>query len=701
MVSVDIQEKVLHFNKFDSFNPMQQAALKKDLLEKSLVVSAPTASGKTVLAEIAALNSIINKGKKVIYTCPLRALASEHYNDFKKKYSKELGIKAGVSTGDFDSASSYLSKYDIIYTTYEKVDSLLRHKADWMNGIGLLVVDEIHNLSTDRGPTLEVVITKLRLMNPEMQTLALSATIPNAKELSKWLQAELIESDYRSVELVEGVYFAGAFRHNKGFDAIPSKKEPIHALVEDTMKKKKQALIFANTRKRSEGIAEKMADVTEKFLDEKEKAVLEKKSNQILNVLEQPTEQCRNLASLVKRGSSFHNAGLLTRQREIIEELFRENYLKILSATTTVAAGVNLPAFRVIVPSLYRYTANGNQRISVGEYKQMAGRSGRPKYDSRGEAILFASNELEADELMEEYVNGAVESVQSRLGVAPVLRVHLLSAIASNFVFDLASMEDFFSRTFYAHQYDGMKSLFSDVTSVLEDLKEWGFIKMDERKFYATALGKRVSELYLDPLTAKRTIDFLKQGKAHDFAYLYALADANEFRPLFSVPGKKEAALWEDLQLKKNLLPIDVDREMFSDADLLQKFNTALLLTEWITEVSDESIAKDFNVQPGILHGKLQISDWLTYCMFELSKMLELGQHLPALHKMRKRLKYGVREELIMLTELRGIGRVRARRLFNAGIRTIGDVKNVDIEDLKKIIPEKVALQVKEELKKA
>src|SRR3989344_7784085 len=98
---MDIQEKVLQFNKFDSFNPMQQACLKKNILEKSLVVSAPTASGKTVLAEIAALNSIIKKGRKVIYTCPLRALASEHYNDFKKKYSKELGVKVALSTGDF------------------------------------------------------------------------------------------------------------------------------------------------------------------------------------------------------------------------------------------------------------------------------------------------------------------------------------------------------------------------------------------------------------------------------------------------------------------------------------------------------------------------------------------------------------------------------------------------------------------------
>ena len=126
-----IEQLVLESNGFASFNPMQKAVLEKGL-NKSLIISRPTASGKTIALELFALNSILSESKKVIYCCPLRALASEHFNDFKKKYSEKLKIKATLSTGDFDSSSKYLANYDAIFSTFEKIDSLTRHKADWL-----------------------------------------------------------------------------------------------------------------------------------------------------------------------------------------------------------------------------------------------------------------------------------------------------------------------------------------------------------------------------------------------------------------------------------------------------------------------------------------------------------------------------------------------------------------------------------------
>ncbi|MDO8627231.1 MAG: DEAD/DEAH box helicase, partial [Candidatus Diapherotrites archaeon] len=129
MAEISVQELVLKANNFFKFNPMQEKSLSGGLLENSVVVSSPTASGKTVLAELKALHSILNSGKKVVYTCPLKALASEHFHDFQKKYSKELKIKMALSTGDFDSGAGFLGRFDLIFTTYEKVESLLRHKA--------------------------------------------------------------------------------------------------------------------------------------------------------------------------------------------------------------------------------------------------------------------------------------------------------------------------------------------------------------------------------------------------------------------------------------------------------------------------------------------------------------------------------------------------------------------------------------------
>ncbi len=696
---MDIEKKVRELNGFSAFNEMQLAVLKKDWRKRNLVVSAPTASGKTIIAELCALQSVIERKQKVVYTAPLRALAAEHFNDFKKKYSTTLNVKVALSTGDFDSSSAYLQNNDIIFTTYEKLESLIRHRVEWLPAIGLLVLDEVHELDSDRGPTLEILVTKMRFLNPKVQLLALSATIPNANEIAKWLNAELVESDFRPVQLREGVLFEDEIHFSKQKEKIEGAAEPVIALVNDTLNlKQKQALVFVNTRKHSEGLAKKLSTLTEKKLSEKEKRSLEKASQRVLSALEAPTEQCVLLSKLVAKGIAFHNAGLLQKQRAIIEELFKSNHLKVLVATPTLAAGVNLPAFRVIIPSLYRYTAWGQQRIPVREYKQWAGRAGRPKFDSSGESILVARSELEIEDLLENYVNGDIEDVSSRLSLEPVLRMHLLAAIANNFVFDWQSMEDFFGKTFYAFQFGSLSSLFEKISSLLAELQQLGFVEGNEKRFKATVLGARVSELYLDPLSAHNLILALKRNALDSFAFLFAFAGTFELYPLISVSAKREAELWEKLQGFAGDLPADLQKEMFLDSDLLKKFNTALLLQSWIDELPEQAIAKEFNVQPGILHSKLLICDWLAYGAFELSKLLGLEKNLPRLLVLRKRLKKGVREELLQLCELKWVGRVRARRLWHSNIRSIADLKNVPFEVLAKLLGTDVAIKLKKQL---
>jgi helicase len=697
---MDVEKTALKLSGIPSFNPMQAKALGNGCISKSAVVSSPTASGKTLLAELAALNSIMNRKRKVIYTCPLRALAAEHFAEFKARYSKGLGIRVGLSTGDLDSSSSYLQKYDIILTTFEKLDSLLRHRADWLASIGLLVIDEVHSLGTDRGPTIEMAVTKLRQMNPELQILALSATIPNCREMAEWLKAELVESNYRPIPLKEGVFFNGEATYKKGKKEKFGLKEPIKAVIKDTLfEKKKQALIFANTRKRAENISAQLATFVEKSLDKKERAALEKESQSILTSLEQPTEQCRKLAGLVSRGVAFHHAGLLQNQRTIVEQAFKSNCIKMISATPTLAAGVNLPGHTVIIPSLYRYTAMGMVRIPVSEYKQQIGRAGRPKYDTEGRSLVVARSESERDELMGEYVNGRIEAAESKLGVEPVLRMHMLALIASGFVFDLASAESFFGKTFYALQFGEMKMLFRKLQSVLQQLEEMGFVESDEKGIKATPLGNRVSELYLDPQSAFDLINGLKAtAKFTPFSYLFLLSSCSELMPWLSVPKSNEAGLWEQVQLRKLETPIDLDREMFFDLNLLKKFNTATMVEHWIEEAREQTIMVDFKTQPGILHAKLNVCDWLCYSCLELAKLLQLQQHFGPLSKLRKRLKYGVREELLFLTEVRYIGRVRARKLWRSNIRTVAQLKKANRADLAKILSPGIAAKVKQAL---
>ncbi|MBU2100204.1 DEAD/DEAH box helicase [Candidatus Micrarchaeota archaeon] len=694
---MDVITKVKELNQIE-FNPMQEKAIQTGLFDSSIIISSPTASGKTLIAEVTALNSVINKKKKVIYACPLKALASEHFSEFKKKYSKELNIKVTISTGDFDSSSKYLQNYDVIFTTYEKTESLLRHKTEWLSSIGLLIVDEIHEIDSDRGPTIEIMITKLLLLNPSLQVLGLSATIPNSKELAEWLKAKLVESSFRPVKLNEGVYFDDRIHFLRGKEKIEANSDSVLALAKDTLKKSKQALIFCNTRPRSIATAKKLASVVEKTLLEKEKKFLSVKSNEILNTLENPTEQCRILANLVKSGVAFHNAGMLSKQRTIIEDLFRKGLLKVISATPTLASGLNLPAFRVIIPSVYRYTSLGQRKIPIREYKQMAGRAGRPKFkDPVGESILIAGNEFEAEELKEEFILGEIEEISSKLGIEPVLRTHVLAAIATGFAFDLESLEKFFSKTFYAFQFNGLEEIFMKINSVLIELKEMNFIQADNKSFKPTLLGKRVAELYIDPLTAKMILDAFEKD-LNEFSFLFLLTSSFEFYPLFSVPKAKEADLWEKLNIDSSELPIDLKEAMFSDISLIKKYNSALLLNNWIQEFPEENLRKEFNVQPGILHSKLLISDWLLYCFHELALISGKKSFLPTLAKLRKRIKYGVKEELLLLTELKGIGRVRARKLFNSNIQSISSLKKIPLQNLSSLLGKETALKIKSQL---
>jgi len=693
-----IEQLVLSANGFSAFNEMQEKALQKPWQTKNLVISSPTASGKTIIAELMALHSIFEKKRKVVYTCPLRALAAEHFNDWKSKYAKEHRIRMALSTGDFDSSSNYLQNYDLIFTTFEKLQSLVRHNASWLSGIGLLIVDEVHEIDSERGPTIEITVSELLQLNPKLQILALSATIPNSKEIAKWLDAELVESDFRPVKLKEGVYFNEQIHFVKEKEQL-SDSEPVHAIIEQTLhEKEKQALVFCPTRKSAESTAKRLAKTVEKRLSEKEKDFLLKKSQEILRVLESPTEQCKSLSELARQGIAFHHAGLLSRQRSILEELFKSNHLKVLAATSTLGAGINAPAHTVIVSSVYRYGREGSERLPVREVKQELGRAGRPKYDTEGRGILIARTESEKDFLFDYYINGKIEEITSQLGIEPILRTHVLASIASNFVFDLQSLEAFFQKTFYALQYGNLKELFLKIKAILEELEEMGFIVMGEKAIKATKLGKRVSELYLDPLSAFKMIQALKSKELSNTGLLFLLADTFEFAPFPAISKGRSALVWEAVEEKKAQLPVNADIALFEDADFAKKFNAVLLFEEWLFEKPEQALMKEFNIQPGILHAKLERLDWLSYSAFELAQLLELKQHLLPLSKLRKRLKYGIREELANLVELKGIGRVRARKLYNAGLKTIASVKKADLKDLEIILGAGVARALKEHL---
>ncbi len=258
--------KISYYNSnITELYPPQSDAIKAGLLEsKNVVAAIPTASGKTLLAEFAMLKSIMNDAHpgKALYIVPLRALASEKYERFRSfetiKKSSGRGVSTGIATGDFDSRDDWLGQFDIIVATSEKADSLLRNGSRWMEEITVVVADEIHLIdSPDRGPTLEIVLAKLRQINPNMQIIALSATIGNADEIAKWLNASLVVSDWRPIVLKEGVFFGNAINFCDGSqrEVRGKSRDQAISLVSDTLAEGGQCLIFESSRKNSEGMA--------------------------------------------------------------------------------------------------------------------------------------------------------------------------------------------------------------------------------------------------------------------------------------------------------------------------------------------------------------------------------------------------------------------------------------------------------------
>ncbi|MEM4249395.1 MAG: DEAD/DEAH box helicase [Candidatus Nitrosotenuis sp.] len=681
--------------------PPQEQAVKAGLLDgKNILVAAPTASGKTLIAVLAIIRFLASKDGKVVYLTPLRALASEKFAEFKKLEKVDFGrpINIAISTGDFDSVDKELENADVIVLTNEKMDSLIRHGVEWTDKIGLVVADEVHLIGDpDRGPTLEIILTKLKELPSRPQILALSATITNSDELSKWLGCELVQSEWRPVPLTEGIFNDGTIMWSSGdsTEINCSIRGPAIDLCLETIKSGGQSLIFAETRIRSVSLATKAADAVARLLTRSEKKELEDISAKILDANEH-TEMVKTLSSLLKKGVGFHHAGLNQNCRETIEAEFRNGKIKLLASTPTLAAGVNLPARRVVISSIARYDVKSasNKPISVLEYKQLCGRAGRPQYDKFGEAIIVGNSNTA--ELIDYYINGTPEPITSQLTNDRALRVHILSYIVSNPGIKNDELLEFFQKTLAGIQTRKNTLRFSIDVAKRFLLNEKLIVQKAER-FAATEFGKKVSMLYLDPLTAiyfKRSLEVVSENKKHTLGFLHLITSSEEFFPKFSLRNK-------DYEITSNLIE-NHSSELIEPISEYDCSRSLIALHEWLNESSDVHLSDKLGIESGDMNRMTELADWLVYCLYDLAKLFERADLLEELDVLRKRIQYGIKEELIELVQIRGIGRIRARKLFANGIRNLEDLRKIPVDKLAQIdkIGPTIADNIKSQLKK-
>jgi helicase len=688
-----------------SLFPTQQQAFESGVLDgKNLVLAVPTSAGKTLVAEICMLKAVLEGRGKALYLVPLRSLAHEKYDEFKK-YDK-LGITTAMSVGDYDSSGIQLANADIVVLTTERVDSLIRQKVEWISEIGIIVVDEVHLVNdASRGPTLEMVLAKLRTILPEIQIVALSATISNAEDIAGWLEAELVRSTWRPIPLKEGVYHDGAitFDDSSSRTLKRTRKEEIADLICDILDEGGQVLTFVSSRKSTVSVGKKVASSIRPYLSNDDLVELSKAANQIDSGTTAP-ESTKTLARIMRLGAAFHHAGLKNQERKLVEDCFKRNLLKVIVATPTLAAGVNLPARRVIVRDYRRFEkGRGSHPIPILEYKQMAGRAGRPKYDKYGEAVLLARTEQEQEFLYDHYLMSDPEEISSKLASEAAIRSHILSTIASEMTNNRTEIDSLIDGTFFSHQFERWE-IDHHVSSALTFLEEGELIESDNSgHLYATPIGQRTSRLYIDPLTAILFRDTLKESDTFSELGILHLICHSSNQPTTYITRSEfeDYEIFVDDNAEDLLVPVPdswEDPEAYSS--FLAEVKTACLLQEWISERSEKDITENFNVGMGDVHRYVSSAEWLLYSASEIARISSATNHISELNSIKLRTKYGVRSELLELVTLRGIGRVRGRMLYSHDIHNLSDLYNVEFDNLARIptIGTSIAKSVKQQL---
>jgi helicase len=710
-----VVKEIFASNGIHSLWPPQSQAVRAGILgEGSMVVSAPTSSGKTLIAELMFTKHLLSSPGKAIYLVPLRALASQKQEELQKW--EKAGLRTVSSTGDFDRFDRWLSNYDLIIQTYEKCDSILRHRdqADWLKDVSVVIADEVHLVGDqNRGPTLEVVLTRLKRMNPETRFLALSATISNARDIASWLGAKLVVSNWRPVPLYQGVYYDSNIYFEDGRLAALNheveREEPVVSLCLDTVKGGGQALVFASTRRQAVSTAKKFLGKIS--LDPREKAVVQKLASRVSEA-DDATPLTEELSKLLRTGVGFHHAGLPFSARTVVEQAFKNRSIKVLVSTTTLAAGLNLPARRVVVYDLTRYEFGlGRQRLPVLEYHQMAGRAGRPGLDSYGEAVLIAKRRDEIHELFEEYVHSEPETLEPNLTDEKTMLPHVLSTVASGYAVDEQGLLNFFLETFsgkLVSKYLISKSL----NKALEFLLSNGFIAEYGQTLLPTPFGKKSSDLYLHPVTALLIAEAKKYEPdvESDSHFLHLICLPLEVpKPRVSQTERDELSI--ELDEVEKELPVSL--ESYADTvsefsldpyeDYINAWKGAKVLEAWCNEMSEANIEQSLGVQPGDLYQLYTSAAWVARGVSSLLQTLGANRKIVSAYSTYSlRIESGIKKELVPLVSLRGIGRVRARMLYKMGIKTLADVAKAPVEKLTQLrgVTPSLALGIKEEASK-
>ncbi|KAI3070256.1 hypothetical protein CBS147343_5838 [Aspergillus niger] len=393
----------LYGQRFQFFNPMQTQIFHMLYhTPANVLLGSPTGSGKTVAAELAMWWAFREKpGSKVVYIAPMKALVRERVQDWKKRLTAPMGLKLVELTGDNTPDTRTIRDADIIITTPEKWDGISRswQTRDYVRKVSLVIIDEIHLLGGDRGPILEIIVSRMNYIASQskgsVRLMGMSTACANATDLANWLGVKEGLYNFRhSVRPVPLEIYIDGFPEQRGFCPLMQSMNRPTFLAIKNHSPEKPVIVFVASRRQTRLTAKDLINYCG-MEDNPRRFVRMSEEDLQLNLARVKDEALREALSF---GIGLHHAGLVESDRQLAEELFGNNKIQILVATSTLAWGVNLPAHLVVVKGTQFFDAKieGYRDMDLTDVLQMLGRAGRPQFDTSGIARIFTQDAKKA-----------------------------------------------------------------------------------------------------------------------------------------------------------------------------------------------------------------------------------------------------------------------------------------------------------------
>ncbi|XP_058788470.1 DExH-box ATP-dependent RNA helicase DExH14 isoform X2 [Vicia villosa] len=597
--------------KFSHFNPIQTQTFHVLYhTDNNVLLGAPTGSGKTISAELAMLRLFnTHPDMKVIYIAPLKAIVRERMSDWKKRLVSQLGKKMVEMTGDYTPDLMALLSANIIISTPEKWDGISRnwHTRSYVTKVGLIILDEIHLLGADRGPILEVIVSRMRYISSQTERavrfVGLSTALANAGDLGDWLGVEEIglfnfKPSVRPVPLevhIQG--YPGKYYCPR----MNSMNKPAYAAI-CTHSPAKPVLIFVSSRRQTRLTALDLIQFAAS--DEHSRQFLNMPEEALQMVLSQVSDQ--NLRHTLQFGIGLHHAGLNDKDRSFVEELFANNKIQVLVCTSTLAWGVNLPAHLVIIKGTEFFDGKSKRYVDfpITDILQMMGRAGRPQFDQHGKAVILVHEPKKSFYKKFLYEPFPVES-----SLRERLHDHLNAEIVSGTIHNKQDAVHYLTWTYLFRRlmvnpaYYGLENvepefissyLSSLVQSTFEDLEDSGCIKMDEDAVESVMLGSVASQYYLSYMSVSMFGSNIGPDTSLE-VFLHVLSAAAEFDEL---PVRHNEEKFNEALSEKVRYPVDKNllEDPHTKANLLFQCHFSQLelpISDYVTDlksVLDQSI---------------------------------------------------------------------------------------------------------------